>query len=380
MSVLATIDAQDALFARHRHFNSLRSGLAAGPVLRPERYASWSAFWTAVRRRLGDAGYAPSTQRLYRQVLRALRAFGAPHPRNVDARLVQAFVSQVSARRGSWSWTAMNICVLRTVFDGLCGMAICDRLATPRRRESLPEILSEGEVLRIVRAGACIRDQVLLGLLYGCALSPGELRALRWSDITTDAAAVHVRASARYRERTLTVPVPLQEILAEGKALCEPADFLFRGCRAGRPLSCRALELIFRRAVRAAGVFKSVTPLAMRHSYAVHRLEAGVSLREVQDELGHASIATTERYGRCVLPAGLVSPLREVRNLLGEDTPAGPAPAPPAASFATLRPLRAGSAALPFPRGPRRGSAALFHALLKSRFLRGLFRRAGPPL
>ncbi len=75
---------------------------------------------------------------------------------------------------------------LKLCFDKPCGQSVTRRLVTPKRSFSLPEILDHQEVHDFLAAATIPRDQLLLGLLYGCGLRPGELFRFTWADIDPD--------------------------------------------------------------------------------------------------------------------------------------------------------------------------------------------------
>ncbi len=77
----------------------------------------------------------------------------------------------------------MNIPVLRSVFDKLGGLSIACHFVTPKRPLPLPEILSSNEVRRVLAAAPSTRNQLLLGLLYGCGLKVSEACRLKWADV-----------------------------------------------------------------------------------------------------------------------------------------------------------------------------------------------------
>ncbi len=87
------------------------------------------------------------------------------------------------------------------------------------------------------------------------------------------------------------------------------------------PLSARMIELTIRRARNAAGILKPFTAMTLRHTYAVHCLENGESIRELQHALGHQHIKDGRKTfrpfnTRCILPPNLESPLDPIKRHL----------------------------------------------------------------
>ena len=113
-------------------------------------------------------------------------------------------------------------------------------------------------------------------------------------------------------DRPLPVPHELIAILRKGKESgADMNDFIFPGRRQGKPLCRRVIESTVHRARKAAGINKPVTAMTLRHSYAIHQLERGINLRELQLALGLTTLQQVLRYADCIPP--------EIQDLLIEN-------------------------------------------------------------
>jgi integrase len=259
----------------------------------------------------------------------------------------------------------MHLSVLRTVFDKLCGGDHLSGVVAPRARKLLPDVPAPGEARRVLAAGRTLRDQLLLGLLYGCGLKPGEVCGLRWRNIELDEGALSVRSAVTESDRRVPLPSDLLPVLREGVRRCRPEDFIFPGRAKGAHLGVRMLEVIVRRAARDAGLERRVTPMTLRHAFAVHALEAGESPRRVQAWLGHADLRGVLRYRKCTPPADAVSPLD---RLYGTKQPVVSDP-PRTSGNLFHQPLSADGLALPFSPPAAADFMVLLRMQIKDRFL-----------
>ena len=83
-------------------------------------------------------------------------------------------------------WLSANISTLRKLFDKIAGLKVTRGLRTPKRAAVLPDVLTKEECERLLRTAGTVRDQLILGLLYGCGIKSSELCALRWQDVNPD--------------------------------------------------------------------------------------------------------------------------------------------------------------------------------------------------
>jgi len=141
------------------------------------------------------------------------------------------------------------------------------------------------------------RDRAVVTLLYGCGLRISEALGLTGTEVPLGES---LRITGKGgKERIVPVIAPARAAVAAYLRLCpyEPAAAapLFRAVRGG-PLSPRAVQKTVAQVRMQLGLPATVTPHAMRHSFATHLLNAGGDLRAIQELLGHASLSTTQAY------------------------------------------------------------------------------------
>jgi len=230
-------------------------------------------------------------------------ALTAPHLREFVYHLKDLGLAPSSMRRA--------ISAIRTWYrfllaEGVVAADPSDRLETPRKWRTLPEVLTVDEVERLIGAVSlddplALRDRAMLELAYGAGLRVSEWIGIGTADLALDDLVVRVFGKGG-KERL--VPIGRQAVGALAMYLRELRPRLELGAgqgrlflnARGRPLSRMGAWGILRKHVEASGIAKTVTPHTLRHSFATHLLEGGADLRAVQEMLGHADISTTQIY------------------------------------------------------------------------------------
>jgi integrase/recombinase XerD len=179
-------------------------------------------------------------------------------------------------------------------------------LSAPRKNRKLPQVLTRGEVERLLSQPrgtdpTGLRDRALLELMYASGLRASEAIGLEVEDVDIDERVLRARGKGS-KERV--VPVGQAAARAVGlylqrgrgslvKGSGEPALFVnFRGAR----LTRQGLYKIVRRHAMSAGLADRMSPHTLRHTFATHLLAGGCDLRAVQEMLGHADVSTTQLY------------------------------------------------------------------------------------
>ena len=134
-----------------------------------------------------------------------------------------------------------------------------------------------------------IRDRSMIGLALKCGLRSSEVVALLRRDLFPTENKLMVRYGKGGKTRYVPVPPELMEMLGNFSASLSMDDRLF-------PMYRQAFHAMVQRYGKRAGLERDIYPHLLRHTYAIHRLKAGMDIRSLQKVLGHSNIATTEVY------------------------------------------------------------------------------------
>lgn len=178
------------------------------------------------------------------------------------------------------------------------------KLDTVKRKQSLPQVLSEKEVDKLLEAPKGdilgLRDKAMLELLYATGMRVSEMLDLDIGDIELDGGFVRCRGKGE-KERIVPLGDIAKEALLEYLNYSRPKlnkkrnNAYFLNNRGDR-LSRQGFWKIMKAYTKEVGITKEISPHTLRHSFATHLLKNGADLRTVQELLGHADIATTQIY------------------------------------------------------------------------------------
>ena len=262
-----------------------------------------------------EDGASPRTLEAYGRDLDRLTVWcttkGVGAPAALTPALLRDFVYHLKDIGLSPASIRRSVSATRTYFKFMIGEGQMqsdpsERLETPRKWRTLPEVLTVDEVSRLLSAVSLdeplvFRDRAMLELAYGAGLRVSEWIDLGVQDLMLEDGVIRVFGKGS-KERL--VPIGRSAIGAVGMYLRELRPRLERGEGKGRlflnargkPLSRMGAWKILRKYVTLAGIEKHVSPHTLRHSFATHLLEGGADLRAVQEMLGHADISTTQIY------------------------------------------------------------------------------------
>lgn len=192
------------------------------------------------------------------------------------------------------------------------------KLKTPKLEKKLPQILTPGEVDRLLsrpdtHTAKGIRDKAMLELLYATGIKVSELISLSVSDVDLDFG--YLKCIGESDVRIIPLGKAAVKALREYISVYRPAMIaspdetaMFVNC-SGRRMTRQGFWKLVKGYAESAGIKKDITPHTLRHSFAAHLLENGADLASIQEMLGHKDIASTQLYTRL-----MKNHIREVYN------------------------------------------------------------------
>ncbi|MBF4160465.1 tyrosine recombinase XerC [Nocardioides acrostichi] len=248
-------------------------------------------------------------------LLEHARRLGLAGVEGLDLRVLRSWLARQQSSGRSRTTLARRATAVRTFTawlarSGQVPLDVGSSLASPRPHRVLPAVLRRDEAEDLVRAAAeraddgsaaGLRDVAVLELLYATGIRVGELCGLDVDDLDAERRVVRVLGKGR-KERSAPYGAPaaaaLDAWLAGGRpslVTAESGPALFLGVRGGRVDQRAVRSMVHRRIADVPGA-PDIGPHGLRHTAATHLLEGGADLRAVQELLGHASLATTQRY------------------------------------------------------------------------------------
>ena len=233
----------------------------------------------------------------------------------IDLRALRSWLAKQQSQGRSRTTLARRAAAARLFTSWLCrtGRAPTDAgaaLGSPKAHRTLPAVLRVDQARDLIAAATDLaddgspvglRDVAMLELLYATGIRVGELVGLDVDDVDRDRNVVRVLGKGR-KERTVPFGRPAARALDFWVRHGRPAlltdgagGALFVGVR-GKRIDQRAVRTLVHRRVADVPGAPDLSPHGLRHSAATHLLEGGADLRSVQELLGHASLATTQRY------------------------------------------------------------------------------------
>jgi integrase/recombinase XerD len=169
-------------------------------------------------------------------------------------------------------------------------------LPSLKKETKLPVILNRSELKELFVVPKLLKQRIVLSLIYSAGLRGQEVINLKISDVDFERKTIHIRQTKYKKDRILPLSPTMAIGLKKYLSAENPHIWLFNGKQAHSQYSTRGLSWVMRENLKKTSIAKKVNLHSLRHSYATHLLEQGVSIVSLKELLGHSEITTTMIY------------------------------------------------------------------------------------
>lgn len=246
--------------------------------------------------RLQLKGFSPKSITTYVATVAALAVYHKRSPLELSTDEVRAFLLyELNEKKLAARTVNLHKAALKTFYNSMApGSTIMSGITSVKCPQSIPVVLDTQEVQRLIGAIHNIKHKAAVTLLYSSGLRLGECVTLKPHHIESGRMKVRVEQGKGKKDRYTILSHRALELLREYYKVCRPKNWLFEGWYGH--IHQRLIGKIIKDAARNANINKRVSPHTLRHCFATHLLEQGVSLQVIQQLLGHSSIKTTAIY------------------------------------------------------------------------------------
>ena len=248
-------------------------------------------------------GKAESTIDVYARAVRRVAEYWDCCPDKLTVEQLEAHFDAL-VQSHSWSTVKVDRSGLQFFYEHVLKRPwTWVNMVKPPQVRALPDILSLGEIERLINGTRELRYQTFMLVAFSMGLRLGEALSLQVGDIDSSRMKVHVRRGKGSKDRLVTLPQMTllalrrywrthrheQLIFPHGRSSEERHD-------ANSPMDRGGVQKALKVIAKECGIRKRVTPHTLRHCYGALLVEAGVNLRVIQHEMGHERPNTTALY------------------------------------------------------------------------------------
>ena len=168
-------------------------------------------------------------------------------------------------------------------------------LERPKKSRKLPNVISQEEVLAIIKSTQNLKHKAIIALIYSCGIRISELINLKLNDFHVERKQLIIKNGKGRKDRYVSLADSFLPLLSNYYHSYKPKIYFVEGQKGGK-YTADSVRQFLRKSCLKANIKKPVTPHTLRHSYATHLLENGVDIRYIQSLLGHAKPETTMIY------------------------------------------------------------------------------------
>jgi len=244
-------------------------------------------------------GYSERTRNSYRYAINQLYKYFRQPLDTISDKQLEAYFRYLNLEKHHCRATLkLHLNGIHFLFEHVLHRSFTISVFLPKRKEKLPQLLTQQDISAVIYYCKNNKHRAMVALCYGCGLRVSELTHVKVSDIDGQRQLLKVSQGKGAKDRLVIISPVLLQFMRHYWQQYHPETWLFGSCWHGVIYPIH--ESTFRKgltcAAAKAGITKPCSPHSLRHAYATHQLQAGMPLNQLQQQLGHQSIQSTERY------------------------------------------------------------------------------------
>lgn len=239
--------------------------------------------------------FSQKTIKLYLYYITDLLKRANKNPKTVNTGDIRGYLEYLADKNSSASTLNCAYSAFKLYFEKILCRRFFANIPRAKSAKKLPETLTKEEVKKILGTIQNVKHKLLLGLIYSSGLRVSEVVNCKVKDLDFESKLMRVRLAKGAKDRTTILSEKVCAVLQKYVKNKNANDYVFESDQGGR-LTERTAQKVFSNALANSQIKKPATCHSLRHSFATHLLEAGTSIRYIQELLGHARLETTQIY------------------------------------------------------------------------------------
>jgi site-specific recombinase XerD len=239
--------------------------------------------------------FSPKTIKSYLYYITNLLECSSKNPKTVNTDDIRKYLENLADNGKSASSLNIAHSAFKLYFKKTLNRRFFANIPRAKQPKKLPETLTKEEIRQIFATITNVKHKLMLGFMYSSGLRVSELTNCQVKDLDFKSRLLRVCQAKGAKDRTTILSEKLCPVLEKYLKNKSAKDYVFESDRGGK-LTERSVQQVFSDALSKSGIKRSATCHSLRHSFATHLLEAGTSIRYIQELLGHAKLETTQIY------------------------------------------------------------------------------------
>lgn len=243
-------------------------------------------------------GYADGTKRSYLSCVINFVKHYNENPMDLGEEEIKEYLFWMAKEGRSKTYLNQSYSALRFLYETTLKRDWKSyKIPRSKKKKRLPVALSQKEIYTLITETKNLKHKAIFSVMYSGGLRVSETMNLKTDDIDSKSMRIYVSDGKGRKDRyTILSKTALNDLRKYCKVYKITDSYLFKGRDPEVSLSNRTVQTVFKQIKEREGLDKRATVHSVRHSFATHMLESGVSVHHLQKLMGHTQVQTTSKY------------------------------------------------------------------------------------